>query len=282
MVTIYEFLTSSQRSFRVLGPLLPTDQLFDLCYRIGFEKRFLEKCSYQYHWNFRSLLPDLFDGSFFSEDGSPNSEAGQSYGQNLIQGFVIVLLSVFQNRPELPFEMQNALTDSLNRDGIRFDGNRLVNASKQVVDEPRELTIVENLVRESVHDQPETILHHFENGHRLFNEAKYHPSAGEWRSFLEEILRGIWRLTRKNRTEFKTHAETPSMKDLFQFLQKSGFFDSDEELAFRSSYGFLSAGGHPGIGDRDTAYLSQTLALTFGHALLLKLDAWQNNGYLHF
>jgi hypothetical protein len=45
---------------------------------------------------------------------------------------------------------------------------------------------------------------------------------------------------------------------------------------------FLVAGGHPGIGERDDAYLSQILALTFGHALLLKLESWSRNDFSNF
>jgi len=95
-------------------------------------------------------------------------------------------------------------------------------------------------------------------------------------------MRGIWRLTRLNRREFAKYAETPSMSDLFLYMKKSGFLDMEEEQAYRSGYGFLSAGGHPGIGERDDAYLSQILALTFGHALLLKLQSWDCGGYEHF
>jgi hypothetical protein len=100
--------------------------------------------------------------------------------------------------------------------------------------------------------------------------------------FLEELLRGIWRQTRQHRTEYKTYAEKPPMVDVFTFLKQSGFFDADEELAYRSSFGFLSGGSHPGISEKDDAYLSQILALTFGHALLLKLASWHIGNYRKF
>ena len=79
------------------------------------------------------------------------------------------------------------------------------------------------------------------------------------------------RLTRAHRSEFTAASEKPAMKDIFEFLRKAGFSTADEHLAFSNTYGFLCAVGHPRISDRDDAHPSIILALTFGHAALLKL-----------
>jgi hypothetical protein len=57
---------------------------------------------------------------------------------------------------------------------------------------------------------------------------------------------------------------------------------ADKRLAFSSTYGFLCAVGHPGISDRDDAHLSIILALTFGHAALLKLYKWSEGSFVRF
>ena len=72
------------------------------------------------------------------------------------------------------------------------------------------------------------------------------------------------------------------MKDLFPFLEDSGFFDSDEKLAFSSSWAFLCSGAHPGIGNRDQAYLAMILSLSFGHVALNKFEGWKQHGYKGF
>ena len=66
------------------------------------------------------------------------------------------------------------------------------------------------------------------------------------------------------------------MGSVLDYLQRAGFLNKDERLVFSSTWGFLCAGGHPGISDHDekNAHLSMILALTFGHAALLKLQKW--------
>lgn len=284
MIQLYEFLCSSDRPFRVLGPLLDTNVLHDGLFAMGITKPFLDRCQWTYFWNFRSLFPALSDGTFF--EGWPEGGGVKNYplGQDYLRAFAVFLSGLFRYRPDLSvaFEQKRALESTLEADGYRFDGSHLLETRKSTINEPREVTLVEKLIRDSAHDRIDILLHHFQNGQKLFEEGKYHPCTGEWRSFLEEMLRGIWRLTRQCRQEFVKYSATPSMTDLFLYLKKSAFFDGDEEQAFRSSYGFLSAGGHPGISEKDEAYLAQILALTFGHALLLKLGSWAAGGYAHF
>jgi hypothetical protein len=66
------------------------------------------------------------------------------------------------------------------------------------------------------------------------------------------------------------------------YLKHAGFFDSDEELAFSSAYGFLCSGSHPGVGGEQQAYLAMVLSLTFGHVALSKFAAWKAHSYKTF
>lgn len=284
MINHFDYLTHSNRGFRIVPNFFTEEQLHDHLFAMGFAKDFLDVCQWQYYWAFRDLLPALYEGTFKGAAQRLGTEGARLEGQEHLRGFATLLMGLYAGS-ELGMMMGEgklALERALARDGWRFDGKRLVEIRKQTIDEPKEILLVEHLIAESVHDRREVLLHHFRNGQRLYDEGNYHPCSGEWRSFLEEMLRGVWRLTRCNRAEYKTFAETPAIRDVFSFLNRAGFLDSDEELAFRSSYGFLSAGGHPGIGEKDDAYLSQVLALTFGHALLLKLESWHLGGYAHF
>ncbi len=283
MVQLLEHLAKSERPWSILGQFFDEDRIYDALFSMNCEREFLDKCRDEYYWNFRRLLPALNDGSFFA-DLSVQRPFYHSRGQAYLRAFATLLSGVYLNHPDLAsfHEHRTALASTLEGDGWRFDGMRLRELRKATIDEPKETSLVAKLIDSSNHDRKNILLHHFENGHRLYEEGKYHPCAGEWRAFLEELMRGIWRLTRLRRSEYKTYAETPSIADLFKFLRASGFLDADEEQAFRSSFGFLSAGGHPGIGEKDDAYLSQILALTFGHALLLKLDSWHAGNYQNF
>jgi hypothetical protein len=155
-------------------------------------------------------------------------------------------------------------------------------AAVQPVEQPQDIHSVTQLIDSCPHDRKDLLLQHFQNGHRLYQEQQFQPCAQEWRSFFEVLLYGVWWRTRANRDELALYAESPSMNDLFLYLTRAEFFSLEEESAFRGGYGFLSAGAHPGIGEKDNAYLSQTLALTYAHAILLKLYAWSCNEFRRF
>lgn len=282
MIAEYKRLFHEAGPFRALGPPLNINELRNFLFGMNFPREFLEKCEYSYYWDFASLFPALHDGSFYFKDRQPSPAWAQEQGQLMLQGFATALCGILAHQPELVLPNSRYFMQSLLRDGFQFIGSRLVETNQNIIEEARELSAVESLIRLSVHDNQKLLLHHFVNGRELFDLGPYHACVSEWRSFLEEILRGVWRLTRTHRPNFAKFAERPSMKDLFEFLEKAGFLDADEKLAFSSAWGFLSAGGHPGISDRDSAHLSMILALTFGHATLLKLQRWDEGAFTHF
>jgi hypothetical protein len=52
-----------------------------------------------------------------------------------------------------------------------------------------------------------------------------------------------------------------------EFLTKVGFFTSDEQTAFNSAWGSLSAGSHAGVPEREQARIGLVLALEFGQLI---------------
>jgi hypothetical protein len=99
----------------------------------------------------------------------------------------------------------------------------------------------------------EVLLHHFTNAEELYVARKFDSATGDWRKFLERLLRDIAEATAQNRSDLTNDASELSMKLLFPYLKHAGFFDSDEELAFGSAYGFLCSGSHPGVGGEQQA-----------------------------
>lgn len=282
MIDVYDYLFFRSSAYVAAGPRADIDKFRGLLYAMNVSREFLDKCEYRYRWKFDSLLPALNDGSFFADDRRYYGAQAKEHGQAMLHGFATALCGILTQYPEHETQNTRYFRKSLLEDGFQYVGTKLLETNQDIIEEAQEISAVESLIRASIHDNQKTLLHHFHNGRNLFDAGTYHPSVGEWRSFLEETLRGVWRLTRAHRPEFATHSEKPGMKDLLEFLQRAGFLNADEQLAFSSTWGFLCAGGHPGIGERDDAHLSMTLALTFGHAALLKLQKWGQGSFSHF
>lgn len=307
MITLFEFLTRGDKPFGKQGPLVSAHTVYDQCFAMGVSNEVLDKCEWKYYWNFRLILPALLDGSFFTGIDAYRGKDLDASGQSVLIGFAQFLCIACDTVQGLSAENKEALRAALFQDGFTFDGNRLVEtyAQTQIIEEPEEIPAVEQpqieqpqevyfveqskdvqavrqLIDSCPHDRKDLLLQHFESGQTLYLEQQFQPSVEEWRQFLEVLLYGVWWQTRANRDELAAYAESPAMNDLFIYLTRVGFFTVEEESAFRGGYGFLSAGAHGGIGDKDNAYLSQTVALAFGHAVLLKLHSWSSNEFRRF
>jgi hypothetical protein len=311
MITIFEFLTRGDKPFGKQGPLLSSHTVYEKCFALGVSNEVLDKCEWKYYWSFRLILPALFDGSFFSGIDTFRGKDLDACGQNVLISFALLLCSTYDTMQGLSAEHKGALHAALRQDGFTFDGNRLAETyvQAQIVEEPeeiypveqpqeiyfveqpkdthsvkqpRDIHSVEQLIDSCPHDRKDLLLQHLENGHTLYREQKFEPSVEEWRSFFEVLLYGVWWRTRANRDELASYPESPALNDLFLYLTRVEFFSVEEESVFRGGHGFLRAGGHAGIGEKENAYLSQTLALTFGQAILLKLYSWSCNEFRRF
>jgi hypothetical protein len=67
-----------------------------------------------------------------------------------------------------------------------------------------------------------------------------------------------------------------------EYLRNVGFLTLDEQAAFNSAWGSLSAGSHPGVPEREQARIDLVLALEFGQLLLLKFRNWKAHRYRTF
>lgn len=137
-----------------------------------------------------------------------------------------------------------------------------------------------SIVKNSGLPKSTIILRHIEDAHSLYAEGKDHPSLNESRNLIQSLIDGI-------STETNTHGKHSiglpgSMKDRIEYLTKVGFFNADEEASFKSGWGSLSAGSHPGVPERELARIGLVLALEFGQLLLMKFTNWKANAYRRF
>jgi len=136
------------------------------------------------------------------------------------------------------------------------------------------------LVRKSGIPDREAVLKHMRDAGLLYAEGKFHPSLNESRSLIQALIDSISTETATNgKISIGLPGKTANRID---YLTKVGFFTGDEQAAFNSAWGSLSAGSHPGVPEREQAQIGLVLALEFGQLLLLKFSNWKANGYRSF
>ena len=270
-------------------------------YARNFDQRFLERCAPQNVWNFDKIFTGLYDGSFFHR-----TQVGRSWpairsrleylsdsvrqAEHVEEGHSLLLKFaeyLFNKRKALPdyegwYGELEQLLNSLELDGFRLYQGKLIPADTAIFDQPKQISLLVEQIRTVKTSSEQILLHHFSNGEQAYLEGKDDTAVGEWRKFFERLLRDIAEETGLKRQDLKKDAMKLTMKDLFPYLEEAGFLDSDEKLAFSSSWAFLSSGAHPGIGNKDQAYLAMVLSLSFGHVALRKFQVWKTRGYKGF
>lgn len=114
----------------------------------------------------------------------------------------------------------------------------------------------------------------------LFEVGKVHPSLGESRNIIQALIDGI---STETAAHGKHSAKLPGgTSNRIGYLKDVGFLTPDEQAAFNSAWGTLSAGSHPGVPEREQARIGLVLALEFGQLLLMKFTNWKANAYRGF
>jgi diguanylate cyclase (GGDEF)-like protein len=105
----------------LVHPMFDIEQLSTTLFAMGFDHEFISGCQYRYYWNFKSLFPALYDGSFYG-----SRVDGRSRGQGDLRGFATFLCGAFVQHSALRTSLNNLFEQSLLRDGYRFVGRSLV------------------------------------------------------------------------------------------------------------------------------------------------------------
>lgn len=282
-------------------PLVSATDLKRELYARNFDPSLLDKWvpanPYAKSWDFAKIFPRLYDGSFLNsplrtrnwraaledEEAPIRQQESIAKGRRLLLDFAEYLFDKSHVLPRLKDSAAlNQLSKSLELDGFRLLQGKLIPADTAVFDQPKEASFLIEQIRVTNLASEQTLLHHFTNGEQEYLQGKPDTAMGEWRKFLERLLRDIAEETGRNRTDLTVDATKLNMKDLFQYLHQAAFLDADEKLAFSSVWGFLCSGAHPGIGTEDKAYLAMILSLTFSNTALRKFQKWQARGYNGF
>lgn len=174
-------------------------------------------------------------------------------------------------------QAQQELIRRLELDGYTYDNGTLRPTDSSAIDVSTEVDALTEAIRSSELPNRELILHHYQQGENLYATSAWEPAMGEWRKFLEQILRDIAEAGAAKRPDVKK--STGTMKDVLDYLATLGFLDKDERTMYGNTYGILSAGTKPGLKQQDLAHGAMIQALSHGQLLLKKYSAWKKSNY---
>lgn len=248
------------------GPRITASKLKNFLYSRNFDNKLLSNFE-QLQWNFETILPALRDNSTWGK------------GETVLRALAAALIQLAEDLDITGESEFRIFVLSLRRDGLTENSGTVIDIDKEIVDIPAEVSAIEQLISDGCHDGTATLMHHLKTAERQFVSKEWGPSAGEWRKFYEEALRGVWRLTRQNDPQWAKRLEKPNFADVLNWLEEAKYFTSEEKNAYGAAWGFLSVGNHPGLPDPDVARLCKFLSLTFGHACLIKLEWWKKRKF---
>jgi hypothetical protein len=257
----------------------------DRLYENNFPDWFVIHVAGDYSGDWTAIFVELRRGTFFfTQDitgwrqtivrGYPNLTDGDSValGEHYIQKLAAYACTLSGSE---------GLVRSLQLDGFDVDKEKLVLVPLEgPVSAQQEEDRLTRLVKGSGLPHSQTVLQHIQDAFSLYAQGKDHASLNESRNLIQALIDGI-------STETDAHGKHTTKlpggtANRIEYLKNVGFFASDEEASFKSAWGSLSAGSHPGVPDREQARIGLVLALEFGQLLLMKFANWKANAYLCF
>lgn len=251
-------------------------------YEHNFPGWFVTHAQNDYGWDWQNIFIALRNGHFFDPPGyfSDISITGEyltgpqkkAYGEGIIQRLAAFAASLGSGE---------AVYRSLQLDGYDVDKRKLTLVPLDgFVSTAQEEDALSRLVLQSGISTAPVVLKHIEDAHRLYVDARFHPSLNESRNLLQFLIDEISNDTHK---QGKHSGGFPGgTANRIEYLKNVNFLTNDEEAAYKAAWGSLSAGSHPGVPEREQARIGLILALEFAQLLLLKFQNWRSNGYSNF
>lgn len=254
----------------------------ELIFGHGLPHWFVNQAQSWYQWNWRSIFLSLVSGSFFSSNSYFSNESitgeylsepqAKRLGRNVIAKLVAIAATLSTG---------DEVTRSLELDGFTVDRDRVALVPIQsAVSADEQTDLLTSQVRSAGLPNVATVLKHIEDARDSFAQGRNHPSLNESRSLIQPLIDSISEETHKS----NVHAVAlPSgTANRIDYLEAVGFLTVDEKAAYRSGWGTLSAGSHPGVPEKEQARIGLILALELAQLLILKYENWKRNGYPAF
>jgi hypothetical protein len=251
-------------------------------YAADFPDWFVVHASSSYGWEWQNILISLKNGDFFFGASYFNDisitgeylsrENAKALGEGLIRRLAAFATTLSSGE---------SVYHSLQLDGYDVDKNKLkLIPLEGFISAAQEEDALSTLVKQSGISNGHILLKHIEDAHKLYIDAKFHPSLNESRNLIQFLI---------DETSTDTHKSGKHSVGMpggtanrIEYLKKVNFLTNDEEAAYKAAWSSLSAGSHPGVPEREQARIGLILALEFAQLLLLKLKSWRLNGYSKF
>ncbi len=276
----------SQRTIVVLMNVLRQQETFNYTeslYAIDFPDWFVTHAGSFYYWDWTRILIDMRSGRFFQNPYS--YAASDSITGKYLSDDNMRRLGEYYIQRLAAYATTLASSENLMR-SLEFDGFAVDAANFKLaplegpVSAQEEEDRLTALVKSSGAPNASTVLKHVGDAHSLYTQGKNHASLGESRNIIQALIDGISESTDANG---KHSTKLPGgTANRITYLKDVGFFTEDEEAAFKSGWGYLSAGTHPGVPEREQARIGLVLALEFGQLSLMKFSNWKANAYRRF
>ena len=164
------------------------------------------------------------------------------------------------------------LIRSLELDGYKWNGERLVVGETEVLDTAEEAGVIQMLYRELSLDDEQTTFHHLQLTEEHYIAGRWDDSIANSRKFLEATLSQIAARHGKSRGSDVTEDVLTRPVRVREYLEREGLLEAKEKQAVAAVYGLLSeTGGHPYVAKHEEARLMRHLALTFAQFAMLRL-----------
>jgi hypothetical protein len=256
----------------------------EFLYEHDFPNWFVTHARSHYTMDWGEILPAVRDGSFFFPHSYFAMPGTNITGQDLNPADAEILGEILLQRlAALASTMPGgeSAARSLELDGFQVNKKNLeLTPAEMVVNEQEEEDRVSELVKKSGLSGATVILKHIRDARDLFVDGKDHSSIGEARSFIQALIDNISQETDQHGGHSIGYPGGTANR--LDYLRSVGFFTPDERTAVGASWGFLSAGSHPGLSSRDEARIGLILSLEFGVLLLAKFSSWKSHLYRGF
>lgn len=175
MIPLFERLGFYDRTFTreslQLQPLVTSTDLRNALQAAGFDTAVLKQFQAR-QWDFRSILPELHDGSF-AHHFDWHDQPDHPYRYYLI-GLANALAAIYDDLALSGTVAFTAFRESLQNDGHHVPNqNGGVVANTLIVDVPADLTPLEKTINQSKHDDKGTLIHHLETARQELDNGKF-------------------------------------------------------------------------------------------------------------
>lgn len=164
------------------------------------------------------------------------------------------------------------LIRSLELDGYKWNGQRLIVGEAEVLDTAEEAGVIQTLYRELSLGDEKTTFHHLQLTEDHYIAGRWDDSIANSRKFLEATLSQIASRHAASRGSAVSEDILSRPVRVRDYLEREGLLEEKEQKAVAAVYGLLSeTGGHPYIAKHEEARLMRHLALTFAQFAMLRL-----------